>query len=87
MLFYLQQEIHEKITQRLNSYAAIHGKQEHVRQNVICKIKYLEGLVNYMFAILYFTPYAKSISLFVRLLSPLRCASFTDEATPSHDIP
>ena len=63
-------------------------KKEHVRQKVICKIKDLEGyLINYILAILSFTPYAKSISLSDRLLSPLHCANFTNEATPSHDIP
>ena len=56
MVFYLQQAIHEKITQRFNSYVAIHGKEQHVRQNVIFKIKYLEGLINYMLAILSFKP-------------------------------
>ena len=34
--------IQENITQRFNSYAAVHGKEQHVRQNVIFKIKYLE---------------------------------------------
>ena len=34
-----------------------------------------------------FKPYAKSISLFFRLPSPLRCASLTNEATPSYDSP
>ena len=86
MMFYLQQEIHEKITQRFNSYAAIHGKEQHVRQNVICKIKYLEGLIN-MLAILSFKPYAKLISLSFRFISPLCCVAFINEATPSHDIP
>ena len=85
-MFYLQQAIHEKITQRFDIYAAIHGKEQHVRQNVICKIKDLEWLIN-MLAILSFKPYAKSISLFVRFLSPLQCVAFTNEATPSHDIP
>ena len=51
MVFYLQQTIHEKITQRFSSYVVIHGKEQHVRQNVICKIKDLEGLIN-MLAIL-----------------------------------
>ena len=86
MVFYLQQEIHENIRQWFNSYAAIHGKEQHVRQNVICKIKYLEGLIN-MLAILSFKPYAKLISLSVRFLSPLHCVAFTNEATPSDDIP
>ena len=86
MVFYLQQAIHENITQRFNSYAAIHGKEQHVHQNVICKIKYLEWLIN-MLSILSFKPYAQSIFLSVRFLSPLRCATFTNEATPSHDIP
>ena len=77
----------KNITQPFIPYAAIHGKEEHVCQNVICKIKDLEGLINYMLVILYFTPYAKSISLSVRLLSPLHCVDFTNETTPSHDIP
>ena len=68
MVFYLQKEIHENITQRFNSYATIHGKEQHVRQNVICKIKYLEWLIN-MISFLYFKPYAKYISLSVRFVS------------------
>ena len=87
MAFYLQQAIHENITQQFNSYATVHGKEQHVRQNVICKIKYLEGLINYILVVLSFTPYSKLISLSVRFSSPLRCVSFNNEATPSHDIP
>ena len=86
MVFYLQQVIHKNITQWFNSYAAMHGKEQHVRQNIICKIKDLEWLIN-MLSILSFKPYAKLISLSVIFLSPLRCASFINEATPSHDIP
>ena len=86
MVFYLHQEIHKNITQWFNSYATIHGKEQHVRQNVIWKIKYLERLIN-MIAILSFKPYAKSISLSVIFLSPLRCVASTNEATHSHDIP
>ena len=33
MVFYLQQAIHENTTQQFNSYAAIHEKEQHVRQN------------------------------------------------------
>ena len=39
-----------------------------------------------MLAILSFKPYAKSTSLSVRFLFPLRCATFTNEATPSHEF-
>ena len=84
MVFYLQQAIHKNITQRFNSYTTIHGKEQHIRQNVIWKIKYLEWLINIL-SILSFKPYAKSISLSVIFLSPLRCATFTNEATPFHD--
>ena len=53
MVFYLQQAIHKIITQRFNSYATLHGKEQHVHQNVICKIKDLEWFIN-MLAILSF---------------------------------
>ena len=49
-------------------------------------IDVIENIMAYIFNImltyLSFKPYAKSISLSVRLPSPLRCASLTNEATP-----
>ena len=52
----------------------------------ICNLQKIEWFIN-MLALLSFKPYAKLISLCVRLVSPLRCATLTNEDTPSHDIP
>ena len=68
MVFYLQQTIHKNITQWFDIYATIHWKEQHVCQNVIWKIKYLEWLIN-MLAILSIKPYAKLISLSIIFLS------------------
>ena len=65
------------------------NKMKFIKMNM--NIDVIENIMAYIYNImltcLSFKAYAKSISLSVRLPSPLRCASLTNEATPSRDSP
>ena len=85
IVFYIQQSIHINITS-WSIYDQVHvyslqGKNQRVHQYVYKKK--IAWLIN-MVVCLSFKPYAKLISLCVRLVSPLRCVALTNEATPSH---
>ena len=64
-----------------------YAKKIKIKLNINMIIENSMAYYNIMLTCLSFKPYAKSISLSIRLASPLRCASLTNEATPSHDNP